>query len=277
MEGMYTNGWGMKLKGLFVQRVAGLCAATAAGALRRTIDWRAVYFDPTADPVHPLCASWNVYLGWHDHLFMPVVLRGAKQMVALVSEHGDGEILARAMRHLGWSVARGSTTHGARGALRQLLRIDRRHINLTPDGPKGPRREMALGAMFLASRMGRPVVCIGYGYDRPWRARSWDRFAVPRPFTRGRAVFGPPLYVPSGVDRKGLELYRLWFEKLMNWLTEEAVRWAESGRRRVGEVVMSPNYTPDQMNRPAEPSAPPMPAELAAEWDALPKVNRVAA
>ncbi len=201
---------------------------------------------------------------------MPILLRGSRRMLALASGHSDGEIVGRAMRHLGWGVVRGSSSRGGAAALLRLLRADTRHINLTPDGPQGPRREMAPGAMFLASRLGLPVVCVGYGYDRPWRGCGWDRFAVPRPFSRGRAVFGPPLRVPADLDRGALDRYRLWFERLLNWLTAEAEAWAGSGARRPGETVMAPRFTPEAFHRPPEPTAPPLPAHLGAAWDALP-------
>jgi lysophospholipid acyltransferase (LPLAT)-like uncharacterized protein len=259
----------MKIKNPICQKLVGLAGAATAALVRQTIDWRAVYFDPTVDTVHPHHTGRYVYLGWHEYMLMPIVLRGGPRMLALASEHSDGEIIGRAMRHLGWTVERGSTRHGSVGAMLRLLRADGRHINITPDGPQGPRRTMAPGAIFLASRLGLPVVCVGYGYDRPWRARSWDRFAIPRPFSRGRAVFGPPLTVPPGLDRDGLEGYRAWFERLLNWLTAEAEQWASDGQKRTGELIMTPSVTPDRFDRSQPTAAPRLPDELAADWDAL--------
>jgi lysophospholipid acyltransferase (LPLAT)-like uncharacterized protein len=259
----------MRLKNRLLQKAVGAFSAAGAALWRRTIDWRAVYFDPTTDTVHPRHTGRFVYLGWHEYMLMPILLRGSRRMLALASEHSDGEIVGRAMRHLGWNVVRGSSSRGGTGALLRLLRTDTRHINLTPDGPKGPRRTMAAGAVYLASRLGLPVVCVGYGYDRPWRGRGWDRFAVPRPFSRGRAVFGPPRSVPPDLSRRELEGYRRWFEHLLNWLTTEAEAWAESGQRRPGEAVMRPQFVPEVLHHAPEPTAPLLPAHLEAEWDDL--------
>jgi lysophospholipid acyltransferase (LPLAT)-like uncharacterized protein len=142
---------------------------------------------------------------------------------------------------------------------------------VTPDGPRGPRRRLAEGAIYLASRLQLPIVCMGFGFDRPWRLSSWDRFAIPRPFSRARAVISPYLEFPADLGRdegmrKGsheprmkhgtnteghqclirvpsvaadpssLEYWRLRVEQVLNHVTQEAERWAESGRRKRGEM-----------------------------------------
>jgi lysophospholipid acyltransferase (LPLAT)-like uncharacterized protein len=261
----------MKITHPLVQNGVGALAATVGVALRLTIDWRAIYFDPTTDTVHPRHRNRFIYLGWHEYMLMPILLRGSRRMMALASTHRDGELIGRTMRHLGWSLVRGSSSCGGIAALFRLLRDDARHINLTPDGPRGPRRTMALGPIYLASRLGLPILCVGYGYDRPWRGKSWDRFAVPRPFSRGRAIFGPPRRVPPHLNRAEIESYRSWFEDLLNWLTGEAEKWAESGQYRNGEVVMRPRFAPEALHRSAHPGSPRLPDQIESAWQALPK------
>jgi lysophospholipid acyltransferase (LPLAT)-like uncharacterized protein len=258
----------MTIKLPMAQKALGLLAAVGGRLWSHTIDWKAVYFDPTVDTVHPRFTGRYVYVGWHEYMVMPILLRGHRRMLALASQHGDGAIISRAMRHLGWGVSRGSTSRGGTAALLRFLRDDRRCPNLTPDGPRGPRRVLQQGPIFLASKLGLPIVCVGYAYDRPWRLRSWDRFAIPRPFTRGRAVFGPPLRVPERLDRNALESHRVWFEQLLNWLTGEAETWAESGVRRRGEMPMLVGEAPPMLARQREPSFA-LPESLCAAWDAL--------
>ena len=79
---------------------------------------------------------------------------------------------------------------------------------------------------------------MGFGYDRPWRLRSWDRFAVPRPFSRARLVLSPSITIPEKLDRAGIEHYRLEMERLLNRLTAEAEAWAESGTTKQGQVPL---------------------------------------
>jgi hypothetical protein len=81
-----------------------------------------------------------------------------------------------------------------------------------------------------------PIVPIGIGVDRPLRARTWDRFAIPRPGSRARAITGPEILIPPGLDRGELELRRQGVERLLNDLGDEAEAWAVSGEQRVGSI-----------------------------------------
>ena len=110
------------------------------------------------------------------------------------------------------------------------------HLTITPDGPRGPRRRLAPGCVYLASKLGLPLVAMGFGYDRPWRVRSaWDQFAIPRPCSRARAIPSGEIFVPPDLDRNGLEHFRLKIENLLNRLTAEAESWAASGSRKLGQ------------------------------------------
>jgi hypothetical protein len=131
------------------------------------------------------------------------------------------------------------------------------HLTITPDGPRGPRRQLAQGPIYLASRLQIPIVAMGFGYDRPWRMNSWDRFGVPRIFSRARAVVGPPVMVPENLDREQLETCRLRTERLLNCLTAEAEAWAAAGSRKAGEIVVRRQFAPRPMAQPrALPALP---------------------
>jgi hypothetical protein len=90
---------------------------------------------------------------------------------------------------------------------------------------------MASGAVFLASRLQIPLVGLAAGYDSPWRARSWDRFALPRPWSRARTVVMRPYYIPADATRPSLEGHRAEFESLLLAATSKAETWAECGER----------------------------------------------
>jgi lysophospholipid acyltransferase (LPLAT)-like uncharacterized protein len=163
----------------------------------------------------------------------------------LLSQHNDADVLARIAHHFGFDCVRGSTYRGGARAIWELFeRSQNQHLTITPDGPRGPRRRLAQGAIYLASRLQLPLVPMGFGYDRPWRARSWDRFAVPRAFSRCRAVIGPPIRLPPNLSRAGLESCRERVERLLNGLTCEAEAWANATTRKAGEVALRPQAAP---------------------------------
>jgi lysophospholipid acyltransferase (LPLAT)-like uncharacterized protein len=228
----------MKLTSPILNRLGGLLAAKAVGAWMETLDYKVAYYDYTIDPVFPECQGQKIYIFWHEYILFPFYLRGHCNMAMLLSRHRDAEILSYAAYHRGFEFVRGSTNRGGVTALRELLaRSKRMHLTITPDGPRGPRRKLAPGSIYLASKLGLPLVVMGYGYDRPWRVRrAWDQFAIPRPFTRARAVPSGEIFIPPNLDRDGIEYFRQKIETLLNRLTEEAEAWAESGTRKVGQM-----------------------------------------
>jgi len=217
-------------------RLGGLLSATAIRQWMATLDYRILYEDPSVDPARRDCRGQKIYIFWHEHLLFPIYLRGHCNLAMLLSRHRDADVLARAANHLGFDCVRGSTFRGGTAALRELVRRSRqKHLTITPDGPRGPRRRLAQGPIYLASKLQLPLVAMGFGFDRPWRVASWDRFAIPRPFCRARAVISGHLRIPPQLDRQATERYRLEVEQMLNRLTDQAEAWARVGGRRPGE------------------------------------------
>lgn len=229
----------MKLRHPLLFAAGGFLGATAAQAWLSTLDVKGVYYDPEADPMNSAKQDWRIFVFWHEYLLFPLNIRRDRNMSLLISRHADAEVLSRAATHLGFGIVRGSTRRGGAAALRELARKARnQHLVITPDGPRGPRRQMAAGPIYLASRLEMPIVLVAAGYDRPWRAPTWDRFAIPRPFSRARGILSPTIHVPSDLDRDGIEHYRRRVEALLNRLTSECEAWAEAGTSKVGEFVV---------------------------------------
>jgi lysophospholipid acyltransferase (LPLAT)-like uncharacterized protein len=201
-----------------------------------TLDYKVDFGDPMVDPVHPACRGAKIYVFWHENILMPLYLRGHANISMLLSRHMDANILDRVARMMGFDVVRGSTFHGGSVALRELAeRAAEGHLTITPDGPRGPRRRLAAGCVFLASTLRIPIVAMGMGYDRPWRLRTWDRFAIPRPWSRARGVVSRAIAVPPNLDRDALERHRVGIERLLVHLSDEAEAWAVAGTRRPGQ------------------------------------------
>lgn len=234
----------MKLDHPFLNKLGGLLGAMAIRTWMSTLDYKVAYYDHTADLVFPECRGQKVYIFWHEYILFPIYLRGHCNVSMLLSRHHDAETLSYAAYHLGFDFVRGSTNRGGVAAIRELLRKSQdMHLAITPDGPRGPRRRLAPGAIYLASKLGLPLVATGFGYDRPWRVKkAWDQFAIPRPFSRARAVTSPEIHVPPDLDRKGLEHFRVKVERFLNRLTAEAEAWAESRTRKVGQFLLGRRY-----------------------------------
>ena len=94
---------------------------------------------------------------------------------------------------------------------------------------------MALGPVYLASVLQMPLVAVGAGFENPWRLNTWDKFALPRPFTRARMIFGPKIRLPRKMSREQLESSRLKIQNLITGLTDQAASWAESGADMTGQ------------------------------------------
>lgn len=218
-------------------KLGGLGVAAALRLLMGTLEYKITHYDIRTDPARPEFQGRYIYLFWHEYITFPVSIWGGYDVTALVSLHRDGEWITRAANHLGFEIVRGSTSRGGAKAMRELRRHSQRaNLTIMPDGPKGPRRQMALGPLFLSSRLGIPIVPVGFGFDRPIRMPTWDRFAVPRPDSRARSIFGPVMNIPPKADRDELEACRQRIESILNRLSDDAERWAESGKRMQGEV-----------------------------------------
>jgi lysophospholipid acyltransferase (LPLAT)-like uncharacterized protein len=219
-------------------KLGGLMAASTVRLWMSTLDYKVAFYDPTVDPVDPGWQGQKIYVFWHEYILLPLHMRGHCNLAMLLSRHRDADILLEVARHTGFDCVRGSTFGGGGTALRELARKGRdMNLAITPDGPRGPRRVLAQGPVYLASISGMPIVAMGFGYSNPWRLGSWDRFAVPRPYSRARAVVSPAISIPPNLDRDGVEHYRLRVEQLLNQLTSEAEAWAEAGTPKVEERV----------------------------------------
>ena len=163
---------------------------------------------------------------WHQRLIMMPFLPHQGKVGMLVSQHRDGEFIARAVKLFGIDTVRGSTTRGGLAALRGMIRFFRNGGNLavTPDGPQGPKHVVQVGVVELARQTGSPILPITYSASSKKVFNSWDNFILPLPFCRVAYMWGEPLFVPRDVGREGLEAARLQLQERMRQITDEADR-----------------------------------------------------
>ncbi len=138
-----------------------------------------------------------VFALWHGQL-LPLLWHHRKQGISLViSEHRDGERIARVALGLGYELVRGSSTRGGGRALIQLSRVlgSGKEAAITPDGPKGPARTVAQGVVVAAQRSGAAILPIAVAASKSWRLGSWDSFMIPKPFATVVVSYSAPIYM----------------------------------------------------------------------------------
>jgi hypothetical protein len=150
---------------------------------------------------------------WHETLpSIPILLHRARtagltrQAVGLASRHRDGRLVANVLQHLGLEQVAGSTSKGGPAGLRGLAKAlaEQKHVTLTPDGPRGPRRVCAPGVAQLAALTGARVLPAGAWTSNAITLKSWDRMRLALPFGRGVLVVGEPITVPRDNWQAGL-------------------------------------------------------------------------
>lgn len=229
----------------WVARTGGMCLVACMKSVMCTLDLRATYYRAENDPANPFCPRRGIYIFWHEYIMIPFCLRGHCDISMLLSRHRDAEWLAHAASLMGFGTVRGSSSWGSIAALKELIRISRQqHLAITPDGPKGPRRHLAQGAIYLASKLQMPLIPMGFGMDRPVRVNTWDKCALPRPFSRARMVMGEAMYIPRKIDRDQAEWHRQNMQRILNELTTTAEDWAASRLPGENEVMFLPSATP---------------------------------
>lgn len=221
----------MKIRHPALIRALAFILACVVRLWMRTLRYRYRFLQTDVDPHQRGLTQRYIYAFWHENMLLVAYHYGRPDIYVLISQHADGQLIAEVCERLGLRTVRGSTTRGGAGAMRKMLRLGgKAHLAVTPDGPRGPRRRMQQGLVYLAARTGLPIVPVGIGYDKPWRMRSWDRFALPRPWSLGVCVGGSPIRVPAEVDRRGLADYLKQVEQALATVSALAERWAETGQ-----------------------------------------------
>ena len=151
-----------------------------------------------------------VYTFWHDRIFAGSYFFRGRRIVIMTSQSFDGEYIARFIQRMGFGAVRGSSTRGGVGALVELTRLVRKGCpaGFSIDGPRGPRHVAKMGAVLLAKKTGQPVLPFGVNAERFWTLKSWDRMQIPKPFSRVRVRFAPPIHVAPDADEATLNLKR---------------------------------------------------------------------
>ena len=144
----------------------------------------------------------------------------------LVSRHADGEYITQVIERLGFTTVRGSTTRGGAKALLTMIKdsAEGTAIAITPDGPKGPRFTVQPGIIYLSQKTGVPIIPTSLGLTSYWELPSWDKFRIPKPFSKAALIYGEPIHIPPKLSKSEVEAFCRLLENKMREITIETER-----------------------------------------------------
>jgi lysophospholipid acyltransferase (LPLAT)-like uncharacterized protein len=149
---------------------------------------------------------------WHQRFFggffIPRIFKWSPWI--MISKSRDGDFISKVVQHIGWIPVRGSSSRGGKEALQTMVKgvIEHRVGGHIVDGPTGPPCVIKPGLISLA-RSADAVICPGIvSYEKAWIMNSWDRFMVPKPFSRVLFRFGSIVFVPEVMSDDQFELFR---------------------------------------------------------------------
>jgi lysophospholipid acyltransferase (LPLAT)-like uncharacterized protein len=183
--------------------------------LNRTLRYEDVV-EPGAEPAVP--PALQVWCFWHRCLIpCACYFHGRFVPAVLISRSFDGELIARIIERLGFLTARGSSTRSGGSGLFALAKAVERGnpAVFTADGPRGPIYQAKPGAIKLAQLTGYAIGIFYAHPEKAWELRSWDRFLIPKPFSRVAISWGRQVEVPQTDDPATLEAKRVEVEEAL--------------------------------------------------------------
>ncbi len=214
----------MKIDSPFLIKLQAVVFTAGMWLLFRTLRIEVREAVPGTNPYSRATKESYFYSVWHDSMLIPTFGGKHRRSAALTSRHTDGSMVAHVLRLVGMSTIRGSTNRISPSAIRELIKTaEDKHIVITPDGPRGPRREMSVGIAYLASRTGRAVIPTAFSCTRCWKIKgSWTDLVIPKPFAKIYLLMAAPYKVPPDLDTGSLDEYKAGIQQEMDRLNETA-------------------------------------------------------
>jgi lysophospholipid acyltransferase (LPLAT)-like uncharacterized protein len=178
-----------------------------------------------------------IYAFWHGRMFAAPFLKPNKKIYTIVSRHGDGELIALILRLFGVFSIRGSTNRnkgehkkgfpaknrGGAYVIRESIKClnEGNSIAITPDGPKGPCFKFKSNSLLIAKQTKTPIITLSFSASRFWVFKSWDKFILPKPFSKIKVKFGEVYYFNDENILLDNSFHAEKLDKILNELTTE--------------------------------------------------------
>ena len=165
-----------------------------------------------------------IYASWHQRFFPGIAFFAKRKPISImISQSKDGELISRIVNQLGMHPVRGSSSRGGGKALNEICEMAHRgcRIGHIVDGPRGPFGVVKSGLVRIAQYSGMPIIPTIISAEKKWVFKSWDRFIVPKPFSRVIIRFGDEIYVPKKLQGPAFEKKRFAIEDTLKKLYVE--------------------------------------------------------
>lgn len=135
----------------------------------------------------------------------------------MISQSRDGSLITGVAHKIGWQTCRGSSSKGGKNAMNAMIR----HLETFRmgahilDGPTGPIGKVKPGAIKMAREADALVVPFYTYAENAWFFNSWDRFMLPKPFSKVSLTFGDGIHFPAGEKHADFETQRMLLETTM--------------------------------------------------------------
>jgi len=178
---------------------------------------------------HGFTPSREIYCFWHQCVLACAYYYRSTHATILISQSFDGELIARTLQLLGYRAVRGSSSRGGREGLLGLRRVLEAGtpVIFTADGPRGPIYRSKLGPIKLAQLTQAPIGCFHLEPENAWTANSWDRFQIPKPFTKIAVSWGNWTQVPE--NARDTELFRVQLDRNLESARDRARNYVGKG------------------------------------------------
>lgn len=171
-----------------------------------------------------------IFAFWHNTLFYFAYFFRGKQIYTLSSKSRDGEYMVRSLRNLGYNSVRGSSSKGAAKSLVEIkFKLDNGYdVGFTPDGPRGPIYSTKPGIIWTAKASGQPILPMTCDFKRKWVLKSWDKFIIPKPFSKGIIYFGEPIIIPKDTTKEDFAKYEIILKEKLDYLRDRTAEFIEN-------------------------------------------------
>ncbi len=186
-------------------------------ALSWTLRWEVQGFEPYAK-----LEGGAIFCAWHGRSLIPAQFLRRKGLWALFSHSRDGQMQSKLFQLLGYRSIRGSTGRGGERAAIEAIRLLRKgeRMAITPDGPRGPNREIQGGVLLMAKKSGAALVPMGASAKRAWVLKTWDGYLIPKPFSKVTLRFGPAIHLSDQASEDEVESARCALAQAMTRLED---------------------------------------------------------